>query len=268
MLTFGIGCKIDESAKINVLDGFIGEGTVISAGVVIEGTRVQIGRESFLDRGAYIGGGSCFNQNAFLTSGDWLHMGVNSHINIAMGVSLGESVGIGVETKLFTHGAYLDSYKLGAPRQWASIEIGDNVWIPNAWINPGVKIGSNVVIAARSLVNKDIPSGCLAGGVPAQVLKEHYLPNELSDKQKTELLQDVVTQTQTRPEWVLDSNVKVSRNSISLVNNSNETIFDLEHYTISGPATINSKVLKDQLRRNGVRFKFQEDNGYWVPWFR
>lgn len=35
----------------------------------------------------------------------------------------------------------------------------------------GVKIGNNVIVSANSLVNKDIPSNTIAGGVPASVLK-------------------------------------------------------------------------------------------------
>ena len=49
--------------------------------------------------------------------------------------------------------------------------IGDRVWLPTASVNPGVTIGSDVVVAARSLVNHDVPAGCLAGGIPAQVLQ-------------------------------------------------------------------------------------------------
>lgn len=52
------------------------------------------------------------------------------------------------------------------------IEIGDNVWVASsATICGGVKIGSNSVIAAGSVVVRDIPDGVLAGGVPAKVIR-------------------------------------------------------------------------------------------------
>ena len=126
-----------------------------------------------MDRNSSIGGGSCFDTCAFLEAGDWLHMGVNSHLNIARGITIGHEFGCGIDTKIFTHGAYINSYELGAPVQWAGVEIGDNVWMPNAWVNPGVKIGSNVLVAARSLVNGLIPPNCMAGGTPARVIKEN-----------------------------------------------------------------------------------------------
>lgn len=54
------------------------------------------------------------------------------------------------------------------------IIIGDNVWIgANSIILPGVKIGDGSVIAAGSVVSKDIPEMVIAGGNPATVLKSY-----------------------------------------------------------------------------------------------
>lgn len=53
------------------------------------------------------------------------------------------------------------------------INIGDNVWIGgNTVICPGVRIGNNVVIGAGSVVTKDIPDWCIAGGNPCKVIRE------------------------------------------------------------------------------------------------
>lgn len=54
-----------------------------------------------------------------------------------------------------------------------SVTIGDNVWIGgNSIILPGVKVGSNTVIAAGSVVTKDIPEWVVAGGNPCRVIRE------------------------------------------------------------------------------------------------
>lgn len=51
------------------------------------------------------------------------------------------------------------------------IEVMDNVFIGlGAVIMPGVKIGSNTVIAAGSIVTKDVPSNSVVGGNPAKVI--------------------------------------------------------------------------------------------------
>lgn len=54
----------------------------------------------------------------------------------------------------------------------APIVIGDHVWIGmNVMVLKGVTIGDGAVVAAGSVVNKDVPPHCLVGGVPARVIK-------------------------------------------------------------------------------------------------
>ncbi len=60
------------------------------------------------------------------------------------------------------------------------VTIGNDVWIGgNATILPGVTIGNNVVVAAGSVVTKDIPDNSLVGGVPAKVIRE--LENDIEE---------------------------------------------------------------------------------------
>ncbi len=59
------------------------------------------------------------------------------------------------------------------------VKIGNNVWIGGrSVINPGVTIGNNVVIASGSVVTKDVPDNALYGGVPARLIK--MCPNKES----------------------------------------------------------------------------------------
>ena len=54
----------------------------------------------------------------------------------------------------------------------APVIIGKDVWFAaNVTILKGVSIGDNVVVGAMSLVNKDLPSNCIAGGVPVKIIK-------------------------------------------------------------------------------------------------
>lgn len=244
----------------------MGDSSILNAGVKIEGHRVEIGREAYFDRGAYIGGGSCFSTQAFLKAGDWLHMGTDSQINTATGVSLGHSVGVGINTKIFTHGAYIDSFNLGAPVQWAPVIIGNNVWLPNAWVNPGVVIGDNVVVAAMSLINRDIPSGSLAGGIPVKILKENYLPKTLSESEKLQLVSLIESQCKSRPEFNDQIEFTYDANVLNVLERGDKVSFDLMALTINGPVTEVSIEVKDQLRRNGIRFRFEPLDQVWQPW--
>jgi acetyltransferase-like isoleucine patch superfamily enzyme len=51
--------------------------------------------------------------------------------------------------------------------------IGDGVWLgSNVLVLPGVTIGKGSVVAAGSVVSRDIPSGVLAAGNPAKIIKK------------------------------------------------------------------------------------------------
>lgn len=59
------------------------------------------------------------------------------------------------------------------PPMHAPVVIGDDVWVgARAVILPGVTIGNNVVIAAGSVVTKDIPDNSLVAGVPAVIKRK------------------------------------------------------------------------------------------------
>jgi acetyltransferase-like isoleucine patch superfamily enzyme len=252
---------VHDSAEIRVKNLRIGSGTVIGAGVIIEGHSVTIGREAWLDRYAYIGGGSAFDPVSDLVVGDWLHMGRQSHINAARSLKIGHEFGCGVETKVFTHGAYLPETE-GFPVSFAGGNIGDRVWLPNAWVNPGIAIGNDVVVAARSLINRDLPSGCLAGGIPVKILKENVYPSQLSATERAIILERIVAETQCN----LQRRANITIDSEATAIQCDETILKVVQREIHGPCSESSCVLKNQLRRHGIRFRYEERDGYWQPW--
>lgn len=53
--------------------------------------------------------------------------------------------------------------------------IGNDVWIGfESVIMPGVHIGDGSIIAAHSLVTKDVPAFTIVGGVPARAIKKRF----------------------------------------------------------------------------------------------
>lgn len=74
---------------------------------------------------------------------------------------------------------YTATHPLNAEERISGVEygipvtIGHNVWIGGrAVINPGVKIGNNVVIASGAVVTKDVPDNVVVGGSPAKIIKQ------------------------------------------------------------------------------------------------
>ena len=71
-----------------------------------------------------------------------------------------------------------DYTKPNLPLEKPPITIGSGVWIcAGAFIGPGVTIGDNAVIAAKSVVTKDVPAGMIVGGNPAKVIKARFTEN-------------------------------------------------------------------------------------------
>lgn len=61
------------------------------------------------------------------------------------------------------------------------VTIGDDVWIGgHAVINPGVTIGSNVVVASGAVVTRDVPDHCVVAGNPAKIIRRLDGAHEIS----------------------------------------------------------------------------------------
>lgn len=181
-------CQIDGIVDVGYLE--LGAHTTIREHARVEGRSVVIGKHGWLDYYAFIGGGSCRDPYSNFIAGDHLHMGMYSVVNTAREVRLGDEVGLGIMTRIFTHGAYLSALD-GFPYRFAPVTIGSRVWLPNAIVNPGVTIGDDVVVLPNSVVTKDIPSGSLAAGTPCKVVEHNAFPKVLSTEEKLEIVHQI-----------------------------------------------------------------------------
>ena len=58
--------------------------------------------------------------------------------------------------------------------------IGHDVWVGHgAFILPGVKIGNGAVVAAQSVVTKDVPAYAVVAGSPARILRYRFSDDEI-----------------------------------------------------------------------------------------
>jgi len=84
---------------------------------------------------------------------------------------IGDYVDVSAGVQIYTHHTVNRVLSAGLePVEYAPTRIGSYVYIgPNSVIQKGVSIGDHVVIGAMSLVNRDLPSGSQAWGIPAQI---------------------------------------------------------------------------------------------------
>ena len=67
------------------------------------------------------------------------------------------------------------------------ITVGDDVWIGfRSTILSGVTIGQGAVVAAGSVVTKDVPPYAIVGGVPAKVLKYRFKEDIIKELEKVD----------------------------------------------------------------------------------
>lgn len=110
-------------------------------------------------------------------SGERLQVGTGSIVGMwsildaRHGITIGAQVNISSEVVIWTaqHDPHSDVFAgTGGP-----VVIGDHAWIASrATVLPGVTIGRGAVVAAGSVVTKDVPPLSIVGGVPARVIGE------------------------------------------------------------------------------------------------
>ena len=70
-------------------------------------------------------------------------------------------------------------------QEYQPIDIGNDVWIgTRAIILDGVTVGHGSIIAANSVVTKDIPPYSVVGGVPAKIIKYRFQGAKIEKLQK------------------------------------------------------------------------------------
>lgn len=112
-------------------------------------------------------------------------LGSNVHLGegvlVASGVNIGADCYLGdfcsvIEGAIVGHDSKVGKYSIIGPFALLSghSQIGRKTWIAaRTSILDGICVGDSSIVGAHSLVNKDIPEGVVAYGVPAKVVREN-----------------------------------------------------------------------------------------------
>jgi len=113
-----------------------------------------------------------------LIIGDNVGIGWRTSISVGKTITIGNNVRIAGDCYLAGYPGHPVNARLralGKPdedTQVGDINLEDDVWLATGVkVMPGVTIGRGTIVAAGSVVTKDLPSFVLAAGVPARIVK-------------------------------------------------------------------------------------------------
>ncbi|RAK69643.1 hypothetical protein [Hymenobacter edaphi] len=271
-LSIGANFRIGPNTTIRASECIIGDNVSIGAGnaflvsqrleieeLTIFGNQnnvtartVKVGRYVYWDSNVVVGHGGKFSPDAHLTVGSYSMICARITLNVNHHIDIGEYVGIGEDVAVWTHGSYLPILE-GFPADFGPVSIGNRVWLPaKSTVLPNRRIGNNVVIGTNSLINKDLPDGCLAGGIPVKILRENVYPSH--DAQRNDqLVQRVLADYQELAEYKqLRAQLRFDADSQRI--HCNAAVFDLTTMQAAGAFGEVEEDFRDFLRRRGIKF--------------
>lgn len=148
---------VKNESAINILEGvYIGANTVISV-------RDDNSLEAF--------------KKSFLSIGEHTYIGENNNIRASGGiVKIGSNCLISQNVTIVVTNHNIRKGKLINIQGWSEsnnfITIHDDVWIgANSVVLPGITIGAGAVVAAGSIVTKDVEENAIVAGNPARLIR-------------------------------------------------------------------------------------------------
>ena len=137
-----------------------------------------------LNRNVKVGGNVHFGENTVIEEGCRIigepgitigkNFYANAYVHMLGGITIGDDVIVGPKVIMWArdHGISKDKPIREQPHFVKPITIGHDAWIgAAAVILKGVHIGDGAVVAAGSVVTKDVPAFAIVAGVPASVIK-------------------------------------------------------------------------------------------------
>ncbi len=152
-------------------------------GLLIGAKYITVGSKSNIQKGTYLtawGKGLKKTFTPIISIGNDCHIGAYNHITCINEIIIGNGVVTGKWVTITDNGhgeSTMESLSMPVSKREiiskGPIVIGDDVWIGDkSTILPNVSIGRGTIVAANSVVTKDIPPFCVVAGNPALIIKK------------------------------------------------------------------------------------------------
>ena len=149
----------------------IAERCFISEIAAVQTDRLELGYSSYIAGHAYVTGTLVTGTNCT----------INPFTVVRGEITLGNAVRIGAHTSILAFNHTMDdpdTWVFKQPLTSKGISIGDDVWIgSHVMIVDGITVGDRAMIAAGSVVTKDVPAGAVVAGNPARVKRWRVAPD-------------------------------------------------------------------------------------------
>lgn len=137
-VVIGENCLLGDNVSV-FTDVRIGNNVILSRNVTVN-SETKIGDNSRIMDGSHVTGRTCIGRNVFISTGVFM-----------------------ANDSLFGKSGFSDSSKGPFIEDYVSVGAG-------AVLLPGVKVGRGSIVAAGSVVKKDVPEGVIVAGNPAKVV--------------------------------------------------------------------------------------------------
>ncbi len=164
-IVIGKNVVFGKNIKIYAKNVKIGNGCVIGDNVIIHGEKFIMGDYGKIYQNCFFPGGSVIIGHNF-----WL--GVDSIIDGRAGTIIGDNVGIGAQSQLWTHMVFGDMMQGCRFHSEAALTIGNDVWLAGHNLVSPVTIGNKSLAMLGSLITRDMLEDRVYAGSPAKDLTE------------------------------------------------------------------------------------------------
>lgn len=173
----GRGGRIEDACRLTGLGGlarriefgdhfFLGSDSKLMMPTIVTGDYVSL-HNHLLANGlqpCFIGHNTWVGQNCVLNSNDLL--------------TIGNNVGIGAYTSVYTHGFFGELLEGCEIFSTAPVVIEDDAWLVGGYnvISPGVTVGRRAIVLTSSVVSHDVPPEHCVAGAPARDMTDRIQP--------------------------------------------------------------------------------------------